>query len=66
MGGGTGTVDTQGITALAIAPNKKYMAVAERADKAMITIYDLHTLKRRKVLQTGECGSEVSPLALTL
>ena len=43
---------------MAIAPNKKYMAVAERADKAMITIYDLHTLKRRKVLQTGECGSE--------
>lgn len=54
-----GTIDTSGITCLAISPNKKYVAIAERAEKAMITIYDIHTLKRRKQLSTGESGSEV-------
>mmetsp|Transcript_31019 Transcript_31019/g.42984 ORF Transcript_31019/g.42984 Transcript_31019/m.42984 type:complete len:1197 (+) Transcript_31019:119-3709(+) len=54
-----GTIDTQGITSLALSPNHKYVAIAEKAEKAIITIYDLHTLKRRKVLSTSECGSEV-------
>lgn len=47
-----GTENTEGITAMAVSPNHKYVAVAERAkegEKAQVTIYDLHTLKRRKV-----------------
>ena len=47
-----GTENTEGITAMAVSPNKKYVAVAERAkegEKALVTIFDLHTLKRRKV-----------------
>ena len=49
-----GTEGTEGITAMAVSPNRKYVAVAERAkegEKAQVTIFDLHTLKRRKVLQ---------------
>ena len=48
------TEKSEGITALAVSPNRKYVAVAERAaegEKAQVTVYDLHTLKRRKVLQ---------------
>eukprot|EP00964_Phaeocystis_antarctica_P140150 scaffold104937_cov75-Phaeocystis_antarctica.AAC.10 len=50
----SGTEKTEGITAIAVSPNKKYVAVAERAaegEKALVTVFDLHTLKRRKVLQ---------------
>jgi len=49
-----GTDNTEGITAMAVSPNHKYVAVAERAkegEKAQVTVFDLHTLKRRKVLQ---------------
>lgn len=48
----SGTEKTEGITAIAVSPNKKYVAVAERApegEKALVTVFDLHTLKRRKV-----------------
>ena len=41
-----GTEKTEGITAMAVSPNKKYVAVAERAaegEKALVTIFDLHT-----------------------
>ena len=50
----SGTEKTEGITAIAVSPNKKFVAVAERAaegEKALVTVFDLHTLKRRKVLQ---------------
>jgi len=52
----SGTEKTEGITAIAVSPNKKYVAVAERApegEKALVTVFDLHTLKRRKVLQAA-------------
>ena len=51
-----GTENTEGITAMAVSPNHKYVAVAERAregEKAQVTIFDLHTLKRRKVCATN-------------
>eukprot|EP00217_Crustomastix_stigmatica_P010708 CAMPEP_0183813298 /NCGR_PEP_ID=MMETSP0803_2-20130417/52843_1 /TAXON_ID=195967 /ORGANISM="Crustomastix stigmata, Strain CCMP3273" /LENGTH=1181 /DNA_ID=CAMNT_0026058151 /DNA_START=28 /DNA_END=3573 /DNA_ORIENTATION=- len=53
-----GTADTEGITALALSSSRKFVAVAERAEKGMITVYDLHTLKRRKVLSTNDVGSK--------
>ena len=52
-----GTVDSDGITALAIAPQRKLLAVAEKAEKAMVTVYDLAALKRRKVLLSADAGS---------
>lgn len=54
-----GTPDTEGITALALSPNKRLLAVAERAEKAIISVYDTQTLKRRKVLVVADVGSKV-------
>ena len=54
-----GTPGAKGVDAIAVSANKKWLAVAESAEKAQITIYDLHTLKRKKVLTTTEVGSEV-------
>jgi WD40 repeat protein len=45
-----GTDKSPGITAMAVSPNRRYVAIAERGEKAIITIYDLHTLRKRKVL----------------
>ena len=54
-----GSPESEGITALAVSPNKKFLAVAERADKGTISVYDLQTLKRRKVLVSSETGAKV-------
>mmetsp|Transcript_36831 Transcript_36831/g.108610 ORF Transcript_36831/g.108610 Transcript_36831/m.108610 type:complete len:1386 (-) Transcript_36831:299-4456(-) len=54
----SGTLDSEGITAMCVSPNKRLLAVAERAEKAMITVYDLQTLKRRKVLMSTDAGSK--------
>lgn len=54
-----GTLESEGITAMCVSSNKKLLAVAERSDKAIITVYDLQTLKRRKVLTAPEVGSKV-------
>eukprot|EP00955_Chlamydomonas_euryale_P078835 363208-Chlamydomonas_euryale.AAC.3 len=59
----SGTLDSEGITAMCVSPNKRLLAVAERAEKAMITVYDLQTLKRRKVLMSTDAGSKVRPAA---
>ena len=53
-----GTPESEGITALAVSSSKKYVAVAERADRGVVTVYDLHTLKRRKVLASPEVLSK--------
>eukprot|EP00198_Chlamydomonas_reinhardtii_P011942 XP_001701279.1 flagellar associated protein [Chlamydomonas reinhardtii] len=53
-----GTLESEGITAICVSANKKLMAVAERSDKAMISVYDMQTLKRRKVLVSTDAGSK--------
>ncbi|GLC59167.1 hypothetical protein PLESTB_001455600 [Pleodorina starrii] len=53
-----GTLESEGITALCVSSNKKLLAVAERSDKAMISVYDMQTLKRRKVLVSSDAGSK--------
>lgn len=45
-----GTDKSPGISSMAVSPNRRYIAIAERGDKAIITIFDLHTLRKRKVL----------------
>lgn len=40
----------QVITAMALSPSKRFIAIAERGETATILIYDLLTLRRRKVL----------------
>ena len=47
-----------GMTAMALTPNKRYIAVAEKGEKATITIYDLQTLRKKKVLTTTEVQSK--------
>ncbi|TYZ60990.1 hypothetical protein PybrP1_005345 [[Pythium] brassicae (nom. inval.)] len=45
---------TGGITALAVPASKRYVAVAEKGEKAVIHIHDLNTLRRRKTLLLGD------------
>ena len=42
--------ESSGISALALTPNRKYLALGEQAEKGTVTIFDLASLKRRKVL----------------
>merc|ERR1719313_1960678 len=47
-----GNEGTVGITCLAVSPNKRFLAIAEKSpDNAMVTIYDLVTTKKKKQLQ---------------
>lgn len=56
----SGSPECEGITAIMLSPNKKLLAVAERADKAVISVYDMQTLKRRKQLLAADVGSKAS------
>ncbi|XP_041912329.1 cilia- and flagella-associated protein 57-like isoform X1 [Alosa sapidissima] len=51
-----GLEKSQGMYALAISPNKRYLAVSERGERAMITVYDLQheQCRKRKVLTGGD------------
>ena len=50
---------SEGMTAMSVSPNKRYAAIAEKkAEKPTITIYDLTTQRRRKVLSTLDCTSQ--------
>ncbi|XP_028390638.1 cilia- and flagella-associated protein 57-like [Dendronephthya gigantea] len=61
-----GTDKSPGITAMAVSPNRRYLAIAERGEKATITIYDLHTLRKRKVLTyTDGAATEYVSLAFS-
>ena len=53
-----GTGESKGISALAVSASKKYVAVAERAERGMVSVCDLHTLKRRKVLAAPDVLSK--------
>lgn len=46
-----GTPDCR-ITAFAVCPSRRLLALAERGERATVTIFDLTTLKRRKILTT--------------
>ncbi|GFH32507.1 uncharacterized protein HaLaN_31739, partial [Haematococcus lacustris] len=59
-----GALESEGITALCVSANKKLLAVAERSEKAMVTVYDLQTLKRRKVLVAAD-SKEYTSLAFS-
>ncbi|RXN00688.1 Cilia- and flagella-associated protein 57 [Acipenser ruthenus] len=51
-----GSEKSHGMLALAISPNRRYLAVSERGEKGSITVYDLQQeqSKKRKVLTGGE------------
>ena len=53
------TSGSEGMTALAVSPNKRYVAMAEKKrEKPTITIFDLATLRRRKILSSAEATSQ--------
>ena len=55
-----GAPDAEGITALALSPNRKYLAIAERAEKATISVLDLTThAKRRRAMSSAEVNAKV-------
>ena len=68
----SGAAESECITALAVAPSGKHLAVAEKSEKGVVTVYDLSTLKRRKVLSLSDSSSKVHvpfsslPLMLSL
>ena len=45
------------MTALAVSHNKKYLAVCETSAQALCVVYELNTLKRRKILTSNELQS---------
>ncbi|XP_025110126.1 cilia- and flagella-associated protein 57-like [Pomacea canaliculata] len=49
-----GSEKSDGMTALAVSPNRRYVAIAEKGEKPIITVYDLHSLRKRKVLSSPE------------
>lgn len=38
----------------AVSPNKRYAAIADKGEKPTVTVFDLHTLRKRKVLSFAE------------
>ena len=53
-----GSDKNEGITAMAVSTNRRYIAIAEKLpEKATITVYDLHTLRKRKILTYAEVTS---------
>ena len=40
------------ITALAVSPSKKYLAFAEKAERATILIYEVDSMRRRKQVKS--------------
>ncbi|KAJ8285212.1 hypothetical protein GJAV_G00023590 [Gymnothorax javanicus] len=51
-----GTEKSRGMVALAISPDRRYLAVSERAERPFISVYGLHKdqSKKRKVLTAGD------------
>ncbi|XP_065185398.1 cilia- and flagella-associated protein 57-like [Sycon ciliatum] len=53
--------DVDGLSAVSISPSRRFLAVAEQGASseahALVTIWDLHTLRRRKVMQIKESQS---------
>eukprot|EP00879_Flechtneria_rotunda_P032363 GHRR01035557.1.p4 GENE.GHRR01035557.1~~GHRR01035557.1.p4 ORF type:complete len:116 (+),score=37.88 GHRR01035557.1:1034-1381(+) len=60
-----GSPEYEGITAIMMSPNKKLLAVAEKAEKAVISIFDMQTLKRRKQLVAADVGSKVRSVIMS-
>lgn len=54
------TEKSMGITAITCSSSRRYVAVAERAERAIISVYDPASLKKKRVLPAApECSSQV-------
>ncbi|RKO87723.1 WD40-repeat-containing domain protein [Blyttiomyces helicus] len=48
----------EGITAMALSGNKRYVAVSERGERPVCNVYDTHSLRRKKSLVAPETESK--------
>lgn len=48
---------SQGISSFELSPCKKYLAVCEKAPQAICVVYELKTLKQKRVLTSSEIGA---------
>ena len=53
-----GLEGSEGISALALSPSKKFLAICERAERAVCCVCDVTTLKRRKILTSTDYNSK--------
>eukprot|EP00842_Homolaphlyctis_polyrhiza_P004220 jgi/Hompol1/479/HPOL_004482-RA len=49
---------SEGMTAMSVGGIKRFLAIAERGEKPMCAIYDLHSLRRRKILTLTDVESK--------
>lgn len=52
-----GLEKSQGMTAMTISPNRRFVALAEKSEKAVVVVYDLQSLKKKKSLMCAESSS---------
>lgn len=52
-----GSEGTQGITAISLSPQKGYIAICEKGEKAQCSIFDTQTSRRRKTLTASDLES---------
>ena len=53
----SGQEGTLGITSVALSPLKRFLAIAEKAERALVTVYDVHTQRKKKQFNTTDCSS---------
>lgn len=55
------------LTTMCVSQNKRYIAIAEKiGDKPLVTVYDLHTLRKRKTLSLNDSqSSEIISMAFS-
>ncbi|KAL3868099.1 hypothetical protein ACJMK2_040935 [Sinanodonta woodiana] len=41
---------SEGMTSIAVSPNRRYVALAEKGERPIITVWDMHSLRKKKVL----------------
>ena len=53
----SGQEGSLGITSIALSPLKRYLAIAEKAERAFVSVYDVHTQRKKKQFNTSDCAS---------
>lgn len=51
-----GLEKTDKITAVGVSKSKKYLAICEKTERALCTIYDVHSQKKRKTIPDPDIG----------
>jgi WD40 repeat protein len=52
-----GIEGSEGISAVALSPSKKFLAVGERSERAICCVFDVASMKRRKILTSTDYNS---------